>query len=198
MIATDVLAAARPLIPTRHGHVVRRAALSAFLAFVALSFLGIGEAWAVKPEVKYKGKIIVSTSRFPTKFQSDNAFVAHMKKVNRHTLTADGKEPWSFEYMAFLPEPVATLKASVSFYDVTDPSKKRFISTHDFYPGNRSDKILAGNSELSAENFAPDRKYLMVFSRGYGQKPLAQTQFVLRRTGVAKDSGVVDFTGDGD
>lgn len=192
MISADVFPSRSSLASPRH------IALSALSILIALCFVGVGDAWAVKPEQKYKGKIIVSTERFPSSFKSDAAFIAHMKKANKKTLTADGKAAWTFEYMAFLPEPVSTLKAAVSFYDVTDPKQKRFISTQDFYPGDRKDKILAGHSELSANEFSPDRKYLMVFSRGYGQKPLAQTQFVLRRTGVEKDSGVVDFTDDAD
>ncbi|AWV89662.1 hypothetical protein [Bradymonas sediminis] len=165
------------------------------LVFLLFVFASVQTAWAVKPEKKFKGDIIISTERFPSRFKSDNEFVRHMKKVNTKTLTAQGDESWEFEYMAFLPKPVSTLKAAVTYYDITVKGSQKYIETFAFYPSDRSDKILAGHAELSASKFSPDRKYLMVFSLGYGQKPLASTKFVLRRKGEkkAQDSGVVDF-----
>lgn len=172
--------------------------VTASLIFLGLLFVCVQTAWAVKPERKYKGDIIISTTRFPSRFKSDKQFVRHMKKVNTHKLTAQGDESWEFEYMAFLPKPISTLKAAVTYYDITDSGSKKYIETFGFYPGDRKDKILAGHAELSAKKFAPNRKYLMVFSRGFGQKPLATTKFVLRRKGQKKkeNSGVVDFTND--
>lgn len=166
------------------------------LVFLVFLFASAQTAWAVKPEKKFKGDIIISTERFPSRFKSDAQFVRHMKKVNTHTLTAKGDESWEFEYMAFLPRPVSTLKAAVTYYDITTKGTKKYVETFAFYPSDRSEQILAGHAELSASKFAPDRKYLMVFSLGYGQKELASTKFVLRRTGQdkKKDSGVVDFT----
>lgn len=171
---------------------------TSLLVLVALLLAGFGTAMALKPEKKFKGDIIISTKRFPSRFKSDSHFIRHMKKVNTHKLTAKGDDAWQFEYMAFLPRPVATLKAAVTYYDITNPGQKKYINTFAFYPSDRKDKILNGHAELSTKRFQADRKYLMVFSRGYGQKTLAKTKFVLRRTGQKKkkNKGVVDFTKD--
>lgn len=170
--------------------------LAALTVAAAILFAGFGAALAVKPEKKFKGEIIISKKRFPSRFKSDSHFVRHMKKVETHELTAKGEKPWKFEYMAFLPRSVATLKAAVTYYDITNPGQKKYIATFAFYPNNRKDKIVAGHAELSAKKFEADKKYLMVFSRSYGQKALAKTKFVLRRKGQKKEenSGVVDFT----
>lgn len=130
---------------------------------------------------KLKGDIVVSTKRFPARFKSDEDMYKHMRKVNTHELTAEGEEDWKFEYMAFLPKPVATLQAAVSFYDVTTPGTQQLIDTHVFYPSDRKEKILNGSAQLAKHKYSANRKYLMVFSRGYGQRALAQTKIVLRR-----------------
>jgi hypothetical protein len=169
--------------------------LTSLFVLAALLLAGFGTASAIKPEKKFKGDIIISKKRFPSKFKSDSHFIRHMKKVNTNKLTAEGDKAWKFEYMAFLPKPVATLKASVTYYDITNPGQKKLVNTFAFYPNDRKDQILAGHAELSPKKFDADRKYLMVFSRGYGQKVLAKTKFVLRRKGgEKKDEGVVDFT----
>jgi len=163
------------------------------LALVVL--LAFGTATVVSPTLfardpakKFKGQIIVSKKRFPSRFKSDHAMIHHMKHVNTHELTAHGDKDWEFEYMAFLPKPVATLQAAVTFYDVTVPGTQKLVDTFTFYPADRKDKILNGHARLPADKFRPDRKYLMVFSRGYGQRALAKTLIVLRRKGGKKKS----------
>ena len=136
---------------------------------------------AKSPVDKLNGQIIVSTKRFPSRFKTDEEMAKYMRKTNTHELFAEGDEDWEFEYMAFLPKPVATLQAAVTFYDVTVPGTQQLIDTYTFYPSDRGEKILNGGAQLKKGRFSPDRKYLMVFSRGYGQKALAQTVIVLRR-----------------
>ncbi|MFP4599679.1 MAG: hypothetical protein ACOC9J_01490 [Persicimonas sp.] len=175
----------------------KRQTIAAIAVLVALGLLlgATATALAIKPEKKFKGEIIISTERFPSRFKSDNHFVGHMKKAKTKTLVAEDEDDWTFHYMSFLPESVSTLKAAVTYYDVTNPGQKKMINTFAFYPGEREDKILAGFAELSMDKFETNRKYLMVFSRGYGQEALAKTHFTLKRKGEKKDDGVVDFTG---
>lgn len=134
------------------------------------------EALAKPPSQVFKGQIIVSAKTFPFRFKSDDHFVAHMKKVDTKTLAANEDGTWSFEYMAFLKEPVGSLQASVTFYDVTVAGKEKLVTTFTFYPQNAKDVTVNGQALLEKDQgFEPDRKYKMTFSRGFGQKPLAQT-----------------------
>lgn len=130
---------------------------------------------------KFKGKIIISKKRFPSRFKSDAQMIKHMKKVNTHEITATGDDDWEFEYMAFLKKPIAVLQAAVTYYDISVPGSQQFIDNFMFYPADKKDQILNGHARLSTDKFAPDRKYLVVFARGYGQDALAQTKVVLRR-----------------
>lgn len=167
-----------------HPSTIRRrsfAALTAALLGMALTVFVMPHAFAASPEKKFKGKIIVSKDRFPSRFKSDSAMIKHMKKVNTHELFAEGDDDWEFEYMAFCKKKIGTLQAAVTFYDITVPGTEKLINTYTFYPADQTDKILNGHQRLAKKRFSKDRKYLMVLSRGYGQQALAKTQIVLRR-----------------
>lgn len=163
-------------------HVVRRplSLLSVILTVMSLTVISMPSAFAQTPEKKFAGKIIVSEKRFPSRFDSDEAMIKHMKKANTHELFASGESDWEFEYMAFLKKPVGTLQAAVTFYDVSNPGSETLIDTYTFYPDKTSHKIINGFQRLARGKFQKDRKYLMVFSRGYGQPALAKTEVVLR------------------
>lgn len=137
------------------------------------------QALAKKPEKVFKGKIILSKSRFPSKFKTDKAFVKHMRKVDTKAIYPQADGTWSFEYMAFPRKKVGTIQAAVTFYDITG-GRKKLVNTFSFYMRKPGDKILNGYASLSeSKNFKANRKYLMVFSRGYGQPALASTKFAL-------------------
>ncbi len=154
--------------------------MSALLVGMALSVLCMPHAFANKAHKKFKGKIIVSEKRFPSRFKTDEAMIKHMKKANTHVVKAEAGKDWEFEYMAFLRKPVGTIQASVMLLDITNPGTETMVDNFTFYPEDKSLKIINGHQRLSRERFQADRKYLMVFARGYGQKPLAKTQIVLR------------------
>lgn len=144
-----------------------------------LLFAFVPPSQARAPEKVLKGKIIMSTKRFPSRFKSDKAFVKYMKKVDTKGIRAKEDGSWSFEYMVFARKPVGTIQAAVTFYDITGGGQ-RFVNTFNFYTTNKKDRIINGHASLSEEkNFKANRKYLMVFARGYGQKALASTKFAL-------------------
>ena len=156
---------------------------TSFIVVVALLFAS-SPAFAKKkksPLKKLNGDIVISKKRFPSRFDSDQAMYKYMRKINTHEIHANESGGWEFEYMAFLGRPVATLQAAVTFYDISTPGTQSLVDTYTFYPSNKEEKILNGHARLASDRFSPDRKYLMVFSRGYGQKALARTQVVVRR-----------------
>ena len=168
---------------------------SAFvLASVALMPSALAKG-SKSPEKVFSGEIVLSQKRFPYRFKSDKHMISFMKKADTKTFTAkDGK--WSFEYMVFAKKPVNTLQASMAYYDITD-GKKRRINEFTIYPHDQSDKIINGHADLDEEmGFQPNRKYLVVFSRGYGSEALAQSQFVLYAepgTKAPEEKGEVNF-----
>ncbi len=162
---------------------LKRSVTFLLLATLATTFLATpADARRGKsPERYFRGEIILSQKRFPRSFKSDKAMIKHMKKVNTHEFHANESGKWSFEYMVFARKPVGTLRASVTYYDITTPGTQKLVNTFKFYAAEKSDRILNGHASLSEDReFQANRKYLMVFSRGYGTKPLATTKFILR------------------
>jgi len=148
------------------------------LVFTALSLAGM-PAMAAKPGKVFKGKIILSESTFPYRFKSDSHFIRHMKKVDKKKWVPDEDGDVTINYMVFAKKPVGRLEAKINFYDVSVPKQKRLVETLSFYPESESDSILSGEAELDGETFLPDKRYRMEFSRGYGEAPLASTEFVI-------------------
>ena len=167
------------MVSTSTSHPLARLT-TALLVGIALGVLSMPYALAADAHKKFKGKIIVSTKRFPSKFKSDKDMISYMKKTNTHELKAEAGKDWEFEYMAFLKKPIGTIQASVMVFDITNPGTETLIDNFNFYPENKELKIINGHQRLSRERFSPDRKYLMVMARGYGQKSLARTKLVLR------------------
>lgn len=149
-----------------------------------------------KPEDVFKGDIVLSKKRFPRKFDSDKEFVKHMKKVDTKTFYANEDGEWKFRYMIFANKPVGTMTAEVSYYDITDGDAVK-INTFSLYPSSEKDRIISGKATLTPDgDFKGHRKYRMIFSRGYGRKALASTDFVLYPSKDAKPekkSNTVNF-----
>lgn len=158
-----------------------RAPAALLMSLVMLTGLAAeGVAKSKTPAQVFKGQIIVSTKSFPYRFKSDDHFISHMKKADTKTLNAKEDGTWSFEYMAFLKEPVSTLQANVAFYDISAPGKEKLVTSFTFYPQDNKEITLNGVADLNTEQgFEADHKYKMTFSRGFGQTPLAQTTIVL-------------------
>ena len=154
------------------------------LLILAVSiFASVGELQAKTPLRKFKGDIIVSTKPFPRRFKSDDHFIKHMRKVNTHELTVEGRDDWQFNYMAFLKGQLGSHQGWIIYYDVSYPGSAKYINSYQFHTRNPEERIQSGTARLSSEQFQPDRKYMMVFKRSFeGGEHLAETLLVLRRT----------------
>lgn len=157
-------------------HARMRTALTLLVTMLAV--LAVSAPVAAKKGKKgLAGQIIVSEQRFPSRFKSDAKMKAHMKKVNKTQLVADKSGVWSFEYMVFSTKPINSLQASTNIY-LADAkcNKVRFVNAITVVPFDKSDSIISGHATLSAsENFEPDKRYLLEFSRTYRGQALAST-----------------------
>ena len=161
----------------------KRTSLVATVALCSVVCVGLSSTATAKrskkPEDVFKGEIVLSEKKFPRKFESDKDFIKHMKKVDTKTFYANEKGEWRFSYMIFSEAPVGTMTAEVSYYDVTDGDAVK-VNTFALYPQDEKDRIINGKAKLTPDGeFKGHRKYRMVFSRGYGRKALATTEFVL-------------------
>ena len=131
------------------------------------------------PASRFSGQIILSHEKFPRQFKSDGDMVKHMKRVDTKGIKSSGSGQWTFNYMVFASSILGTGTAAVTYYDITD-GKKVYVNNFTLYPHDKNDRVVSGYADLSeARNFKANRKYLMIVSRAFGQKPLASSELVL-------------------
>lgn len=173
----------------------RRQALLAFSLSVPVAHVALPAAWAAKPEDVFKGKIIITASRLPTKFSSQDAFVAAIRKAKTEKVwpkeeKGDDHAVWSLEYIAFFAQPLNDNEVNLKIWEVSGGSQ-RFIAGDEQFTREKNTRIFASNIELSKPEFEQNKKYLMTLESG--RRVLATTTFWLRGKGP-NYSGKVEFS----
>ena len=142
---------------------------------VSLALIPPAEGRGRKPQDVFKGKIVLSTKPFPSKFKNDASFIKYVKKVKKTEFYPEKEDGgWHVNYMAFFARPLQRRDYSVLFYDITDKSRPRFIMEGGSYPEKAGERIMVGEYELQRLNFEEDKKYVMTYSLGQGQAALAE------------------------
>lgn len=172
------------------------------LTLVALSLvpvLGWSPAASAggKPEDVFKGQIIITAKRLPTKFSSQGAFVDALRKAKTDKLwpkeqTGNDHAVWEVEYIAFFAQALNDNEINVKFFDITDGGS-RFVAGDEQYTRERGARIFASNIQLAKPEFDVNRKYMMTIESGH--RRIAITSFWLRGKG-ANYSGKVEFSDD--
>jgi hypothetical protein len=162
------------------------------------SALGLsGLAHAAKPEDVFKGKIIITSSRLPTNFSSQGAFVAAVKKAKTDKLwpkeeKGNDHAVWKIEYIAFFATPLNDNEVTLKFWELGGGSQ-RFVAGDEQYTRARGSRIFASSIEVTKPEFEQNKRYMMTLESG--RRVLATTTFWLRGKGP-NYSGKVEFSDD--
>lgn len=175
----------------------RRPRLWAGVVAAALAVGLASPAWAAKPEDVFKGQIIVTASRLPSRFSSSDGFIAAVKKAKIEKVwpkeqEGNDKAVWNVEYIAFFATPLNDNEITVKFWDITDGSH-RYVAGDEQYTRERGSRIFASNIELAKPEFEVNRKYMMTIESQH--RRIAMTTFWLRGKGN-NYSGKVEFSDD--
>jgi hypothetical protein len=175
--------------------------ISIALASVFASVLALGlftvAAHAAKPEDVFKGKVIITKDRLPTRFTSANAFIAQIQRARTDKIwpkeeKGDDHAVWSLEYIAFFAQPLNDNEVNVKFFEITG-GQHRFVAGDEQYTRERGSRIFASNIQLARPEFEVNKRYLMTVESG--RRTLAMTTFWLRGKGP-NYSGKVEFSDD--
>jgi hypothetical protein len=152
-------------------------------------------ALAAKPEDVFKGRIIITENRLPTRFASEGAFVqaihrSSIDKVWPQEEKGNDVAVWKFEYIAFFARPLNDNEITVKFWEVTGGSQK-FVAADEQYTRERGSRIFSAAITVAKPDFETNKQYLMTIESG--TRVLAQTKFWLRGKGP-KYSGKVEFS----
>ncbi len=152
-------------------------------------------AEAAKPEDVFKGRIIITANRLPTRFGSQGAFVAAVRsqsidKVWPKEEKGNDHAVWKLEYIAFFAQPLNDNEITVKFWEI-GPGQQRYVAGDEQYMREKGSRIFASSIELAKPEFETNKKYSMTIERG--SRVLARTEFWLRGKG-SNYSGKVEFS----
>jgi hypothetical protein len=152
-------------------------------------------AQAAKPEDVFKGRIVLTNDRLPTRFASQGAFVSavHRSSIDKVWPTEEkGNDVavWKLEYIAFFARPLNDNEITVKFWEIGGGSQK-FVAGDEQYTRERGSRIFSASITVAKPEFDTNKQYLMTIESG--SRVLAQTKFWLRGKGP-KYSGKVEFS----
>jgi hypothetical protein len=162
--------------------------------FVASLFVTAAGAAGSKPEDVFKGKVIITANRLPTKFASAGAFIAALNKAKTDRIWPREEKgdtaSWNLEYIAFFASPLNDNEVNVKFFEITGGTH-RFVAGDEQYTRERGTRTFASNITLGTPEFEVNKKYMMTVETG--RRIIASAQFWLRGKGP-NYSGKVEFT----
>jgi hypothetical protein len=152
-------------------------------------------AQAAKPEDVFKGRIIITESRLPTRFASSGAFIqavqrSSIDKVWPQEEKGNDHAVWKFEYIAFFSRPLNDNEITVKFWELGMGSP-RFVAGDEQYTRERGSRIFSAAMTVAKPEFDVNKQYRMTIESG--GRVIAETKFWLRGKGP-KYSGKVEFT----
>lgn len=171
--------------------------LNRVVAFTLGMVLFSSGAEAAKPEDVFKGRIIITDTRLPSRFASQNAFIqavhrASIDKVWPQEEKGNDHAVWKFEYIAFFARPLNDNEITVKFWELGMGSP-RFVAGDEQYTRERGSRIFSAAITVAKPEFDTNKQYRMTIESG--GRIIAETKFWLRGKGP-KYSGKVEFSDD--
>jgi hypothetical protein len=168
---------------------LRTLLVSSFL----LLFVAIKPAAAQDPNVAFKGKIMMSTKRYPLSAKSKASYTAAIRKQSATSFKEDKeKQQWKIFFAAFLSAPLNDVEYMIKFYDVTNGTQQ-LLGASEAFNDERGQKTIVSNIVLEKKSFGVNKQLMMTIeNRG---KVLASGRFKILGEGE-KFTGKVNFSED--
>jgi hypothetical protein len=152
-------------------------------------------AHAAKPEDVFKGRIIITENRLPSRFASQGAFIQAVQRASIDKVWPQEEKGdnavWKFEYIAFFAQPLNDNEITVKFWELGGGSP-RFVAGDEQYTRERGSRIFSAAITVAKPEFDVNKQYRMTIQAG-GGRVIAETKFWLRGKGP-KYSGKVEFS----
>jgi hypothetical protein len=182
-------------MPFQQLHEVAMSKLHRIVAVVLGTLLFCASAQAAKPEDIFKGKIIITAKRLPSRFASEGAFVAALRSNSTDKIWPTEEKgndvaTWNIEYIAFFARPLNDNEITVKFWEVGG-GVQRYVAGDEQYTREKGSRVFASSITVGRPDFEVNKKYMMTVESG--SRVLARTDFWLRGKG-AQYSGKVEFS----
>jgi hypothetical protein len=148
-------------------------------------------ALAEDPDVAFRGKIMLSTKRYPLTSKSKSAYAAQIRKQSASSFREDKeKGQWKIYFAAFLRAPLNDVEYVIKFFDITG-GPQQLLGASEAFNDSRGQKTIVSNIVLDKKSFGVNKQLLMTIeNRG---KILASAKFKIVGEGE-KFSGKVNFS----
>lgn len=166
------------------------------VAALALGLVLVSSAaHAAKPEDVFKGRVVITENRLPSRFASQGAFIqavqrASIDKVWPQEEKGNDHAVWKFEYIAFFARPLNDNEITVKFWELGSGSP-RFVAGDEQYTRERGSRIFSAAITVAKPEFDVNKQYRMTIESA--GRVIAETKFWLRGKGP-KYSGKVEFS----
>jgi len=148
-------------------------------------------AFAQDPNQVFKGKIMLSTKRFPLSAKSKGAYISAVRKqstLNFHENKANGT--WKIFFAAFLSKPLNDVEYVIKFYEL-GRGTQQLLGASEAFNDERGQKTIVSNITLEKKSFGVNKQLLMTIeNKGL---VLASARFKILGEGE-RFSGKVEFS----
>lgn len=172
----------------------RRVPLFTALAMLfGLSLLADEASAKRSPDQVFRGQIITSAKRLPTRAKSPGAYIKALKKAKKTKFKENTeKKSWKIHFAAFFRKPLNDLEVTVKLYDVST-GRRHLVNSFEQFTNGRGQTSLISHVTLEREYFGVNKKIMMTMESR--KSVLAQCTFHILGKGE-KFTGKVDFTDD--
>lgn len=183
----------------RHFRLLRGGLVALAAAGLLLCFAPDAQARRL-PEDVFKGRVLTSSKRFPTRAKSVGAYIKKLRKNVKSKLWEKGKDRkyedryWKVYFAAFFRRPLNDLEVTIKLYDVTQSRTGRLIVAFEQFLDRRGQRTVISSFKLQRSKFGVNKK-IRLEVRTHRGKLLAKGRLQLLGE-REKFTGKVDFTKD--
>lgn len=148
-------------------------------------------AFAGDPNQVFKGKIMLSTKRFPLTAKSKDAYIAAVRKQSSTNFQENKTNgTWKIYFAAFLNKPLNDVEYVIKFYEI-GRGAQQLLGASEAFNDERGQKTIVSNITLEKKAFGVNKQLLMTIeNRG---AVLASARFKILGQGE-RFTGKVDFS----
>ena len=131
-----------------------------FISSVVVVML-VGSAVAGDPNQVFKGKIMLSTKRFPLSAKSKDAYIAAVRKQSMSNFQENkANGTWKIYFAAFLSKPLNDVEYVIKFYELGSGTQQ-LLGASEAFNDERGQKTIVSNITLEKKSFGVNKQLLM-------------------------------------
>ena len=159
-------------------------------AVLLITLVG-SSAVAGDPNQVFKGKIMLSTKRFPLTAKSKDAYISAVRKQSMSNFQENkANGTWKIYFAAFLSRPLNDVEYVIKFYEI-GAGGQQLLGASEAFNDERGQKTIVSNIKLEKKAFGVNKHLLMTIeNKGV---VYASTRFKILGEGE-RFSGKVNFS----